>query len=80
MVITDALRAGYRHIDTAALYRNEDAVGRAIRDSSISREELFITTKLWVQDASDVATRPAFERSLDRLGLDCLDMSHRGGA
>jgi diketogulonate reductase-like aldo/keto reductase len=72
--ILDALETGYRLIDTAASYRNEDAVGMAISHSSIPREELFITTKLWVQDASYENAKPAFEKSLRRLRLDYLDL------
>ncbi|WP_205706840.1 aldo/keto reductase [Kineococcus vitellinus] len=73
-VVTDALAAGYRHIDTAAAYENEAGVGRAIAASGIPREELFITTKLWIQDAGEQAAPAAFERSLQRLGLDYLDL------
>jgi 2,5-diketo-D-gluconate reductase A len=74
-VVTEALATGYRHIDTAALYFNEEAVGRAIRGSQIPRSELFITTKLWVQDnPSERLARVAFERSLERLGLDYIDL------
>ena len=69
-----ALSAGYRSIDTAAAYLNEEAVGRAIKKSGISREELFITTKLWIQDAGYESAKRAFQRSLDRLGLDYLDL------
>jgi 2,5-diketo-D-gluconate reductase A len=69
-----ALERGYRLIDTAASYRNERAVGRAIRASGIPRSELFITTKLWVQDAGEEATPKAVARSLDYLGLDYLDL------
>ncbi|MFN2466512.1 MAG: aldo/keto reductase [Gaiellaceae bacterium] len=72
--VSDALAAGYRHIDTAAAYENEAAVGRAIRTSGIPRDELFITTKLWVQDAGEGPARLAFERSLERLGLDHVDL------
>jgi 2,5-diketo-D-gluconate reductase A len=72
--VTDALAAGYRHIDTAAAYENEAAVGRAIATSGIPRDELFITTKLWIQDAGEQHATPAFERSLQRLGLDYLDL------
>jgi 2,5-diketo-D-gluconate reductase A len=71
--VTDALAAGYRHIDTAAAYGNEEAVGRAIAASGISREELFVTTKLWIQ-ASGENTKRAFDASLQRLGLDYLDL------
>mgnify|MGYP001264638959 CR=1 FL=1 len=73
--VTDALAAGYRKFDTAASYRNEEAVGRAIRASGIPREELFVTTKLWVQDSpAEDNTRRAFEASLTKLGLDYLDL------
>ena len=72
--VTDALAAGYRHIDTAAAYGNEEAVGRAIRASGIPRDELFITTKLWVSDAGEDGARRAFDRSVQRLGLDRLDL------
>lgn len=71
--VTDALAAGYRHIDTAAAYANEEAVGRAIAASGIAREELFVTTKLWIQaDANN--TKRAFDASLQRLGLDYVDL------
>lgn len=72
--VTDALTIGYRLIDTAASYLNEAAVGHAIRRSGIPRAELFITTKLWVQDAGYESTKSAFQKSLDRLHLDYLDM------
>jgi aryl-alcohol dehydrogenase-like predicted oxidoreductase len=73
--VAHALEVGYRHIDTAAAYQNEQAVGRAIKNSNIPRSDLFITTKLWIQDAPGEAnTRTAFERSLERLGLDYLDL------
>ncbi|MFE2846357.1 aldo/keto reductase [Streptomyces scopuliridis] len=72
--VTDALAAGYRSIDTASGYRNEEAVGRAIKNSGIPREELFITTKLWVQDPGEANTKRAFETSLRKLGLDHLDL------
>jgi 2,5-diketo-D-gluconate reductase A len=72
--VSDALAVGYRSIDTAAAYMNEEAVGRAIRSSGIAREELFITTKVWVQDTGEANTRRAFERSLERLELDYLDL------
>jgi 2,5-diketo-D-gluconate reductase A len=72
--VTDALAAGYRHIDTAAAYLNEEAVGRAIAASGIPREELFVTTKLWISDAGEDAARRGFERSLQRLGRDHLDL------
>lgn len=72
--VTDALAAGYRLLDTAAAYRNEEAVGRAIKSSGISRQELFVTTKLWVQDPGEDNTKRAFDASLRRLGLDHLDL------
>lgn len=73
--VTHALATGYRHLDTAAAYRNEQAVGRAIAGSGIARDELFITTKLWVQDApAEENTKKAFDTSLQRLGLDYLDL------
>jgi 2,5-diketo-D-gluconate reductase A len=72
--VTDALAAGYRHIDTAAAYGNEEAVGRAIKSSGIPREELFVTTKLWVHDGGEAGTKQAFDTSLQRLGLDHLDL------
>lgn len=61
-VVSDALAAGYRSLDTAAAYQNEDAVGRAIAASGISRDELFVTTKLWIQDVGEGNARRAFER------------------
>lgn len=73
--VSDALAAGYRLLDTAAAYGNEEAVGRAIASSGIPREDLFVTTKLWVQDApAQDNTRRAFETSLTKLGLDHLDL------
>jgi len=73
-VTIEAIRQGYRLIDTAAAYQNEEAVGAAIAKSGVPREELFITTKLWVQDISYEAAGTAFERSLQKLGLDYLDL------
>lgn len=72
--VLDALKAGYRLIDTAAAYFNEQAVGDAIRKSGIPREELFITTKLWIQDAGYDNAKKAFQVSLDKLGLDYIDL------
>jgi 2,5-diketo-D-gluconate reductase A len=72
--VYNALMAGYRLIDTAASYLNEEAVGRAIKRSDVPREELFITTKLWVQDAGYENTKKAFAKSLERLQLDYLDL------
>ena len=72
--VYDALAAGYRLIDTAASYLNEEAVGNAIKRSGVPRKDLFITTKLWVQDTGYEQTKQAFERSLQRLQLDYLDL------
>lgn len=72
--VFDAIQAGYRLIDTAAAYVNEEAVGKAVKRSGVPRKELFITTKLWVQDASYEGAKAAFQKSLDRLGMDYLDL------
>jgi 2,5-diketo-D-gluconate reductase A len=72
--VSDALAVGYRSVDTAAAYRNEEAVGRAIAASGIPRDELFVTTKLWIQDVGEGNARRAFEASLKRLGLDYVDL------
>jgi len=72
--VLEALKAGYRHIDTAAIYQNEESVGRAIRDSGISRQEIFVTTKLWNTNHSYEKARQAFEESMEKLGLDYLDL------
>lgn len=72
--VYNAIKAGYRLIDTAAAYGNEEAVGKAIKRSGVPREELFNTTKLWIQDYGDTKTEAAFERSLRRLDLDYLDL------
>jgi 2,5-diketo-D-gluconate reductase A len=72
--VYEAIRAGYRLIDTAAAYQNEEAVGKAIEKSGVPREEIFVTTKLWIQDAGYESTKKAFERSLKRLQLDYLDL------
>ncbi|PAL14845.1 aldo/keto reductase [Peribacillus simplex] len=72
--VYDAIMTGYRLIDTAAVYQNEEAVGRAIKRSGVPREELFITTKLWIQDTGYESTKKAFVRSLDKLQLDYLDL------
>ena len=72
--VLDAISTGYRLIDTAAAYRNEEAVGKAIAKCGVPREELFITTKLWVQDASYEGAKKAIETSLNKLGLDYLDL------
>lgn len=72
--VYEAIQTGYRLIDTAASYLNEDAVGKAIKRSGVTREELFVTTKLWIQDAGYERTKKAFEKSLHRLQLDTLDL------
>ncbi|RLQ94527.1 aldo/keto reductase [Falsibacillus albus] len=72
--VYEAIKAGYRLIDTAASYLNEEAVGKAIKRIGVPREELFITTKLWVQDTGYEPTKKAFEKSLERLQLDYLDL------
>jgi 2,5-diketo-D-gluconate reductase A len=72
--VVAAIQTGYRLIDTAASYGNEEAVGRAIQQSGVPREELFITTKLWIADAGYESTRKAFDRSMKRLQLDYLDL------
>jgi 2,5-diketo-D-gluconate reductase A len=72
--VLDAIETGYRLIDTAASYMNEEAVGNAIKNSGVAREELFITTKLWIQDAGYENTKASFQRSLDKLQLDYLDL------
>lgn len=73
-IVTDALQAGYRHIDTAAIYGNEEGVGRAIAASGIDRSELFITTKLWNNRRGRDDTRRALDESLTKLGLDHVDL------
>lgn len=72
--VVDAIQTGYRHIDTAASYLNEEAVGRGIKRSGVAREELFITTKLWIQKIGYEGTIKAFENSLKRLQLDYVDL------
>lgn len=72
--VTDAIEVGYRLVDTAASYLNEEAVGRGLKNSGISREHLFVTTKLWVQDASYDGAKRAVRNSLKRLQLDYLDL------
>lgn len=73
-VVADALAVGYRHIDTAMIYRNEGAVGRAIAKSGIPRDELFVTTKLWNSDQGSETAAQALQTSLDLLGLDQVDL------
>lgn len=72
--VRDAIDVGYRLLDTAASYGNEEAVGAAIRNHGIDRSELFVTTKLWIEDASYEGAKAAFERSMNKLGLDYLDL------
>jgi 2,5-diketo-D-gluconate reductase A len=72
--VIEAIETGYRLIDTAASYMNEEAVGKAIKKAGVAREEFFITTKLWVQDTGYENTKKAFQKSLDRLQLDYLDL------
>ncbi|MBC1729274.1 aldo/keto reductase [Listeria seeligeri] len=72
--IIEAIKAGYRHIDTAQSYMNEEAVGKGIAESGVSREELFITTKIWVENTSYQGVISSFERSLHRLGLEYVDL------
>lgn len=72
--IRKAIDLGYRHIDTAMVYENEEPVGRAIRDSGVDREKLFVTTKLWNDDITNDNAQKAFETSLQKLGLDYVDL------
>ena len=72
--IRKAIDLGYRHIDTAMVYENEEPVGRAIRESGVNREELFVTTKLWNEDIRNNNAQKAFETSLRKLGLDYVDL------
>ncbi len=72
--VVDAIQTGYSHIDTAASYQNEEAVGRGIKQSGVPRDKLFITTKLWIQSNGYEGTLKAFERSLKRLQLEYLDL------
>jgi 2,5-diketo-D-gluconate reductase A len=73
-IVTDALEAGYRHIDTAAIYGNEEGVGRALAASGIPRDELFITTKQWITEQATDRSRAAITSSLEKLGLDAVDL------
>ena len=72
--VLTALKNGYRHIDTAAVYHNEKAVGEAIKESGIPRNEIFVTTKLWNDDVRSGNTREALKKSLENLGLDYVDL------
>lgn len=73
-VVKTALKAGYRYLDTAAFYQNEEAVGEAVRESGVSREELFLVSKVWKTDMGKEGTRSSFENSLRKLGTDYLDL------
>lgn len=73
-IVSDALELGYRHIDTAAIYGNEEGVGRAIAASGIPREDLYITTKLWNDDQGTATAHAAIDLSLEKLGLDAVDL------
>jgi diketogulonate reductase-like aldo/keto reductase len=72
--VVEAIQTGYSHIDTAASYQNEEAVGRGIKKSGVARDKLFVTTKLWIQSNGYAGTRKAFENSLKRLQLDYIDL------
>ena len=73
-IVKKAINAGYRNIDTASFYNNEEGVGKGIRESGIPREELFVTTKLWIDDDGYKNTIKAFNKSLENLGLDYIDL------
>lgn len=72
--VADAIKVGYRHIDTAAVYGNEEAVGKGIKDSGIDRQDLFVTSKLWNDQRGYESTKQAFQATLDRLQMDYLDL------
>jgi len=72
--VREAIKVGYRHIDTAMMYDNEEEIGKALRDDDVSREEIFVTTKLWNSDHGYEKTKAAFEGSLERLGLEYIDL------
>ena len=73
-IVKEAINAGYRSIDTASFYNNEEGVGKGIRESGVPREELFVTTKLWINDDGYENTIKAFNKSLKKLGLDYIDL------
>ena len=75
--VVDAIETGYRSIDTAASYQNEEAVGRGIKRSGIGREEIFVTSKLWIADASYEAAKKAYQTSLDKLARTIHEKSGR---
>ncbi|MDE0584669.1 aldo/keto reductase, partial [Planococcus sp. A6] len=72
--VSTALKTGYTSIDTAMIYKNEEGVGKALKETSVPREELFITTKVWNSDQGYDSTLRAFDESLERLGLDYVDL------
>ncbi|MDD2342352.1 MAG: aldo/keto reductase [Tolumonas sp.] len=74
MAVREALQVGYRHIDTASIYRNESGVGVGFRESGLPRQEVFITTKIWNDDQGDTATKDALSKSLERMKLDYIDL------
>ncbi|WP_320151205.1 aldo/keto reductase [uncultured Tolumonas sp.] len=74
MAVREALQVGYRHIDTASIYRNESGVGVGFRESGLPRQEVFITTKIWNDDQGDTLTRDALSKSLERMKLDYIDL------
>jgi diketogulonate reductase-like aldo/keto reductase len=73
-ITSKALEIGYRHIDTAAVYKNEEEVGRAIKESGVAREDIFLTTKLWYEEIGEKTSLDAMKKSLDRLGMDKVDL------
>ncbi|MBS3988052.1 MAG: aldo/keto reductase [Erysipelothrix sp.] len=73
-IIVEAIKIGYRHIDTASIYKNEEGVGEGIRRSGINRSDIFVTTKVWNDDQGFQTTLKAFDKSLERLGLDYVDL------
>ena len=74
MAVSTALKAGYRHVDTAAIYENEDGVGEGMRQSGVARKDIFLTTKLWNEAQGFDSTLKAFDQSLKRLGTDYIDL------
>ena len=73
-VVKQAINEGYRHIDTAAFYNNEEGIGKGIRQCNVPREEIFLTTKVWIEDDGYEKTLKAFDKSLEKLGLDYIDL------
>ena len=72
--VADALSAGYRHIDTASMYENEEEVGRGLKASGVDREDIWVTTKVWMEDLAPDDLRASAERSLSKLGLDHVEL------